>query len=51
MKRIKMYRRIFKKNEEELQQWIHFRKRGSVIQNKKGKCVYTRKEKHKESYV
>lgn len=42
-----MDKRIFKKKDEELQQWMHFRKRGSVVDNKKGKCAYTRKVKHK----
>ena len=40
-------KRIFKKKGEELQQWLHFRKRGSVVSNKKGKGAYTRKVKHK----
>ena len=47
----KMDKSIFKKRDEELQQWMHFKKRGSVVNNKKGKGAYTRKEKHKESYV
>ena len=46
-----MDKRIFKKNEEELQQWLHFKKRGSVVNNKKGKGAYSRKDKHKVSYV
>ena len=28
--------RIFKKEGEELQQYLHFRKHGSVVENKKG---------------
>lgn len=40
-------KRILKKRDEELQQWLHFRKRGSVVNNKKGKGAYTRKVKHK----
>lgn len=36
--------RIFKKEGEELQQYLHFRKRGSVVENKKGKGSYNRKK-------
>lgn len=36
--------RIFKKEGEELQQYLHFRKRGSVVRNKKGKGSYNRQE-------
>ena len=38
-------RRMFKKEGEELQQYLHFRKRGSKVQNKKGKGSYKRKKK------
>lgn len=38
-------RRIFKKEGEELQQYLHFRKRGSVVTNKKGKGAYKRNKK------
>lgn len=37
-----------KKTGEELQQYLHFRRRGSVVQSKKGKGSYNRKQKHKE---
>jgi hypothetical protein len=37
-------RRMFKKEGEELQQYLHFRKRGSVVRNKKGKGSYDRKK-------
>ena len=37
-------RRMFKKEGEELQQYLHFRKRGSVVKNKKGKGSYNRQE-------
>lgn len=37
-------RRMFKKEGEELQQYLHFRKRGSVVKNKKGKGSYDRKK-------
>lgn len=36
--------RIFKKEGEELQQYLHFRKRGSVVENKKGKGSYNRQK-------
>ena len=39
-------RRMFKKEGEELQQYLHFRKRGSVVENKKGKGSYKRKKKN-----
>lgn len=38
----KIDRRCFKKEGEELQQYLHFRKRGSVVENKKGKGAYNR---------
>ena len=41
----KVDRRMFKKEGEELQQYLHFRKRGSTVQNKKGKGSYVRKKK------
>lgn len=40
----KIDRRIYKKTGEELQQYLHFRKRGSVVTNKKGKGSYNRQE-------
>lgn len=42
-----MDKSMFKKTEEELQEYLTFRKRGFVIRNKKGKGSYRRKEKHK----
>lgn len=36
---------MFKMNKEELQDYLHFRRRGFVIQNKKGKGSYKRKNK------
>ena len=39
-----IYRRMFKKEGEELQQYLHFRKRGSKVKNKKGKGSYNRQE-------
>ena len=40
----KIDRRMFKKEGEELQQYLHFRKRGSVVKNKKGKGSYNRQQ-------
>lgn len=37
-------RRVFKKEGEDLQQWLAFRKRGSKVNNKKGKGSYNRQE-------
>ena len=33
----KINKQVFKKNEEELQQYLMFKRRGSKVQNKKGK--------------
>ena len=44
MKKEKLDRRIFKKTGEELQQYLHFRKRGSRVDNKKGKGSYNRQK-------
>lgn len=41
----KMYKEVRKKNPEELQQYLHFKKRGFVIENKKGKGSYKRNKK------
>lgn len=38
----KIDKRIFKKEGEELQQYLYFRKRGSIKENKKGKGSYNR---------
>ena len=43
-----MDKRIFKKSAEELQLYLHFRKRGSRVNNKKGKGAYKRKNKMRE---
>lgn len=40
----KIDRRMFKKEGEELQQYLHFRKRGSRVENKKGKGSYNRQK-------
>lgn len=44
MKKEKLDRRVFKKTGEELQQYLHFRKRGSRVENKKGKGSYNRQK-------
>ena len=44
----KVDKRIFKKSPEELQQYMMFKRRGSRIENRKGKGSYTRKQKHKK---
>ena len=45
MKKDKSY---LKKTGEELQQYLHFRKRGSVVTNKKGKGSYNRQKAKRE---
>jgi hypothetical protein len=37
-------RRVLKKEGEELQQYLHFRKRGSVVENKKKNKKHIRKQ-------
>lgn len=44
----KIDKSMFKMGKEELNEYLHFRKLGFVIENKKGKGSYTRKEKHKK---
>jgi stalled ribosome alternative rescue factor ArfA len=39
-------KKIFKKSPEELQLYLHFKKRGFKIENKKGKGSYVRRSKH-----
>lgn len=43
-----MNKEIMKKTGEELQEYLAFRRRGSKIQNKKGKGSYNRQEFKKE---
>jgi stalled ribosome alternative rescue factor ArfA len=47
MKKEKIDKRMFKKEGEELQMFLHFKKRGCRVENKKGKGSYSRKRKHK----
>ena len=44
-----MDRRCFKKTGEELQQYLAFRRRGSKVENKKGKGSYNRQKFKKET--
>lgn len=39
-------KRMFKKSPEELQLFLHFKKRGFKIENKKGKGSYERRPKY-----
>ena len=41
---VKVDKRIFKKEGEELQQYLHFRKRGGNVKPKKGKGSFDRKK-------
>lgn len=45
-----MDKREFKKDKEELQEYLQFKRRGYVLGNKKGKGSYRRHDKHKKSY-
>ena len=40
---------MFKMTKEELENWLHFRKAGFKIENRKGKGSYKRKPKHKNN--
>ena len=43
-KKKKVDKRMFKKTGDELQQYLHFRSRGSVKENGKGKSSYNRQK-------
>lgn len=45
-KQEKLDKRIFKKKGEELQQYLLFKHRGSVVESRKGKGSYKRKPKY-----
>lgn len=47
----KFDKRVNKKTGEELQQYLHFRNRGSKVDPKKGKGSYKRNQKHKGKEV
>ena len=42
----KFDKRIFKKSPEELERYMMFKRRGSVVESKKGKGSFKRKPKH-----
>ena len=44
-------RRIFKKSGDELQEYLAFKRRGSRVENKKGKGSYKRKPKHRNQDI
>ena len=46
-----MDKRMFKKEGEELQQYLAFRRKGSKVESKKGKGSYKRNQKHKGKEV
>jgi stalled ribosome alternative rescue factor ArfA len=48
MEKKKIDKRIFKKSPEELEQYMQFKRRGSRVENRKGKGSYNRKPKHKK---
>lgn len=50
MKEKKFDKRIFKKSPEELQQYMMFKRRGSHVENRKGKGSFKRKSKHPLKY-
>ena len=45
-----MDKRMFKKSPEELQMYMHFKKRHGMSKIKKGKGSYSRKQKHREKF-
>lgn len=47
----KINKSMFKMNNEELQLWLYNRKRGFVIENKKGKGSYKRKGKYGNAWA
>jgi stalled ribosome alternative rescue factor ArfA len=46
MKQKQIDKRMFKKNAEELEQYMLFKKRGSIVESKKGKGSFKRKPKY-----
>jgi hypothetical protein len=47
---IQMKKEMFKKTGDELQQYLQFRRRGSVVRNKKGKGSYDRNKGKRVSW-
>ena len=45
-----MEKKMFKKSGEELEQYLHFKKRAFKVKPKKGMGAYCRKGKHKTSF-
>ena len=45
-----MDKQIFKKSKEELIQYLAFKRKHHIVNNKKGKGSYNRKDKYKKSY-
>lgn len=43
-----MDKRVWKKDGDELQQYLAFKRKGSSVKSKKGKGSYNRKQKHKK---
>lgn len=43
-------KQYFKKEGQELQDYLSFRRRGSTVRPKKGKGSFRRKEKYKKNY-
>ena len=48
---MKIDKRRFKKSPEELQEYLKFKRRGSVVENKKGKGSFKRKKKYPQENV
>lgn len=44
----KFDKRIFKKNQEELQEYMMFKRRGSKVRPRKGKGSFRRHDKHRK---
>lgn len=47
---LKTIKRVQKKSPEELQEYLHFKRRGSMARAKKGKGSFNRKLKHKNLF-
>ena len=43
-KKDKSYKQLFKMSNDELQEYLQFQRKGSVIENKKGKGSYNRRK-------
>ncbi len=47
---LKTIKQVQKKSPEELQEYLHFKQRGSITRAKKGKGSFNRKLKHKNLF-